>query len=134
MKQEKKIMEIKEVLLAAKQIVLDGWTQYGLTNGRGAYCLRAAIGLACGAYVIIDGRVTSPRLDFGTAKVNELQDYTLALRTDTRITELVKHVLPAGHDSIPTFNDDPETTRQDVLDVLDEAIRFEDAAAKVWAS
>jgi hypothetical protein len=111
-----------------------GWTQFALTNGRGQYCLRAAIGLSCGAYAVINGRVTTPRLDYAAATVEELAAHTQAFRTDNRTVQLVQHLLPAGHDSIPEFNDDASTSLKDVLAVLDEAIRFEDAAAKVWAS
>lgn len=127
-------MEVIEVLIEARKMVIGGWTQFALTNGRGAYCLRGAIGVSCGAYVVIDGRVTSPRLNFAECTTKALADYTQALRADTRTVQLVQHVLPAGHDSIPTFNDAPTTTLQDVLAVLDDAIRFEDAASKVWAS
>lgn len=128
-------MEVKEVLIEARKMVIGGWTQFALSNGRGAYCLRAAIGISCGAYEVVDGRVTTPRLNYGESTAQAMADYTQALRTDTRTVQLVQHLLPAGHDnSIPTFNDAPTTTLKDVLDVLDEAIRFEDAASKVWAS
>ena len=127
-------MEVKEVLVEARKMVSGGWTQFALTNGRGAYCLRGAIGLSCGAYELVDGRVASPRLNYGESTTQALSDYTLALRTDTRTVQLVQHLLPAGHESIATFNDSPTTTLQDVLDVLDDAILFEDSAAKVWAS
>ena len=126
--------EVQDTLRSARKMVESGWTQFALTNGRGQFCLRAAIGLSCGAYEVIAGRVTTPRLDYAAATVAELAAHTQALRTDTRTVQLVQHLLPAGHDSIPEFNDAASTTLKDVLAVLDDAIRFEDAASKVWAS
>ena len=124
-------MEVKDVLVAARKLVFDGWTQFALTNGHGDYCLRAAIGLSCGAYELIGNSVWSPRLDFSAATTDALRRYTRALITDTRAVQIVQQVLPAGHRSIPEFNDAPETSRQDVLDVLDAAILFEDSSYRV---
>lgn len=128
-------MELKDVLLQARELVVKGWTQGALTNRQGDYCLQAAIGLSSGVYEIIDGRVSDIRVHYSDkTSPTPLVEYVLALRIDDRATQLVKHVLPTPYESIAKFNDSPDTTLQDVLDVLDHAISFEDAAAKVWAS
>lgn len=93
----------------ARAIVQRGWNQHALTDGKGAYCLKGAIGIATGAMFDIGGEVI----------------YTKSLTSASLCQYLMGVVasqLPEPFESIPAFNDQPDTTRDDVLAVLDKAI------------
>lgn len=123
--------DVTTTLTAARATVEAGWNQYGLTDGRGGYCLKAAIGLASGVYREIDGQVLMPRMDYATATTAELRARSRAFSIDSEVMEVVRQFIPAGFgDSIPTFNDDPRTTKADVVAVLDDALSF--VAAHVY--
>lgn len=100
----------REILESAKAIVEAGWTQGSHTDGRGAYCLRAAVGLASGHMIPV-----------GEEMVYSSLDKTLLVK-DTDACHAVCEHLPHPFESIPRFNDDPRTTKADVLAVLDKAI------------
>lgn len=107
---------ISGALTAARAYVQGGWYQSGLTDGCGNYCLRAAISLAAGSMVDLNGEVGYRSYkDQGEAA---LESY----RVDYEANRIVRDFLPQGFDSIPVFNDDPQTTQADVLAVLDKAI------------
>lgn len=121
--------EVLNTLAAARAIIEGGWNQHDLTDGRGNYCLKAALGLASGAYVEIDGSVTIPRLDYATATAEDYRAHAAALRTDLVTADVVRHMLPSGFECITLFNDHPRTTKVEVLAVLDEAIAWQSATA-----
>lgn len=109
-----------QVLEKARQIVLDGWHQGSHTNGDGAYCLRTAIGIASGAYIDRSGEVcfnTSPK-DLPEDRWRHVQ----ALEADLDATQRVVQSLPSAFVSIPVFNDDPQTCKDEVLAVMDKAV------------
>lgn len=119
--------EIQETLVAARAIVERGWAKFGMTDGEGNYCLKAAIGLACGAYYLIGTEVAMTRLDYHTATADELRAHADTIRTELRTMDVVRQWLPSGFDCIPLFNDDPRTGKKEVLAVLDDAILFASA-------
>lgn len=99
----------REALEATQVLIARGWNQHALTDGKGAYCLKGAIGIATGAMFDIGGEVI----------------YTKSLTSASLCQYLMGVVasqLPEPFESIPAFNDQPDTTRDDVLAVLDKAI------------
>lgn len=99
----------RAALETAKKLVSRGWTQHSLTDGHGAYCLKGAIGIASGRMFDIGGEVI----------------YTRSLTNEALgqfLMRLVASHLPEPFESIPAFNDQPDTTVDDVLAVLDKAI------------
>lgn len=117
------MQDVKEVLAEARTIIEQGWNQYGNTDGRGNFCLKAAVGLAAGAYVLVnDGKEVA----FDRIQLNEGPERSAAqlkaLKMDLRAIQAVAAHLPEGYESVPVFNDDPRTTKNDVLAVLDKAI------------
>ncbi len=109
------VMPVMQVLEKARNLVEEGWCKYRLTDSEGNYCLKAAIGLAAGTYV---------KTDFGVGfQRDHLSGLTLGqLRDDVAATRVLQEFLPEGFNSIPVFNDDPQTTQGDVLAVVDKAI------------
>lgn len=97
------------VLMEARAIVQRGWNQHAVTDGKGAYCLKGAIGIASGAMVDRGGEVAY------TKSVTNACLYQFVMG-------VVASQLPEPFESIPAFNDQPDTTRDDVLAVLDKAI------------
>jgi hypothetical protein len=120
-------MNTNETLIAARAIIERGWNKYGMTDGEGRFCLKAAIGLACGAYEMVGKEVGMPRLDYQTATGEQIRARADALRAELTAMEVVRHWLPAEFDCIPLFNDDPRTGQNEVLAVLDDAILFTSA-------
>jgi len=113
---------VKETLVEAKSMIEAGWNKYGLTDRKGSFCLKGAIGIASGSYEVIEtGEVAMIRF-LATSDTVQLRRYWQALRLDLSSSELVCEHLPEGFDSIPVFNDDPQTTKEDILSVLDKAI------------
>lgn len=113
-------MNVKEALTGAYRLVEGNWHQGEGTDGAGNYCLRVAIGIATGAMTDNQGKVTY------TKRAGDSHDEYAAhwrnLRTDHYAITLVTGCLPEGFDSIPVYNDNPDTTRRDVLAVIDKAI------------
>lgn len=101
---------MKSVLEQAKRTVQAGWCQGDYTDGYGNYCLKGAIGLAAGVLEDVGGRISYKSL--------ALPD----LRLDHVAYDLVIQHLPEPFESIPTYNDHPATTKNDVLAILDKAI------------
>jgi hypothetical protein len=120
-------MDTNETLIAARAIIERGWNKFGMTDGKGRFCLKAAIGLACGAYEMVGNEVGMPRLDYHTATNDELRARADALRAELTAMNMVRQWLPSGFDCIPLFNDDPRTGKKEVLAVLDDAILFASA-------
>lgn len=97
------------VLRDARAIVQRGWNQHALTDGKGAYCLKGAIGIASGAMVDRGGEVAY------TKSVTNACLYQFVMG-------VVASQLPEPFESIPAFNDQPDTTIGDVVAVLDRAL------------
>lgn len=114
--------KVKEVLVEARSIVEQGWNKYGNTDGQGNYCLRAAVGLASGALILRDDREVTFDRTLPTDSPEKMASRTAALRLDLDASDLIKQHLPEGYVSIPVFNDDPKTTKNDVVQILDKAI------------
>lgn len=111
-------MDVSEVLAEARQIVERGWCQHGYTDGRGNYCLRGAIGIASGLMRDYSGNVTYTPVSSDAERAAALERSKL----DVRVAQLVCQHLPEPFVSIPVFNDQPDTTKNDVLAILDKAI------------
>jgi hypothetical protein len=90
-----------ETLWAARDIIQRGWCKGALSNIYGDVCLAGAIAQVTGGFIL-----NLPVL----AALRE----TLTGRTD-------------GSGSLVHFNDNPNTTKQDVLDLIEKtAIRLEE--------
>lgn len=111
----------KEVLIKARSIVERGWHQGDSTDGHGNFCLRAAIGLAAGSHVYNDGRYTWEQLGRDASPVEHAAHLQRSAR-DVKAAQLVVDQIPKPFKGISVFNDDPDTTKNDVLAVLDKAI------------
>lgn len=114
-------MNVKEALTSAKSLIEQHWHQGDGTDGRGNYCLRVAVGLGCGAMTDYDGKVGFTKVDPDALPVVHAAHLD-RVRVDTKAVALVTSCLPEPFDSIPVFNDHSETTRNDVLAVLDKAV------------
>ena len=114
--------EVLNTLTAARAIIEGGWHQGDLTDGEGNYCLKAAIGLACGGYVLNNGWVTNSSIDYSHATPEEMLAQSQAIRTEVATLDAICKVLPPTFKCISLFNDDQQTTKEDVLAVLDDAI------------
>lgn len=112
--------EVKEVLQKAAEMVSRGWNQGGMGKD-GNYCLRAAIGLAAGAYVEKNGSIGFDRIDVMNCSSAELADHSRVLGLDLDASRLVMEHLPEPFDSIVLFNDSRGTTQADVVRVLEKA-------------
>lgn len=113
--------EVRRVLEKARDIVERGWHQGDSTDGHGNFCLRAAVGLAAGSHVYDGDQFTWERIPVDAPP---MQHYAHVHRSaiDVRASQLIVEQLPEPFRSIPVFNDDPDTTKTDVLAVLDKAI------------
>ena len=127
-------MNTNETLVAARAIIERGWNKFGMTDGKSRFCLKAAIGLACGAYEMVGNEVGMPRLNYQTATGEELRARADALRAELTAMDVVRQWLPKEFDCIPLFNDDPCTDKNDVLAVLDDAILFTSAQSYAVAT
>lgn len=105
--------EVREVLVGAKELLERGWNQGGYTDGRGNYCVRAAIGVAAGYMTFRHGEV-----DFNLPTRN----FADKAKLDMAACRMVNTFIPVKHWSVPFWNDHPETTHNDVLQVMDKAI------------
>ena len=112
--------EVKEVLVAARDMIAAGWNQGGMGKD-GNYCLRAAIGLASGAYVEKNGQIGFDRIDVATCSSELLAEHARVLGLDIDAARLVMEHLPEPFDSIVLFNDSRQTTKDDVVRVLEKA-------------
>lgn len=113
--------EPKEVLIKARSIVERGWFQGDSTDGRGNFCLRAAIGLAAGSHVYSDGNYTWEQIP-SKATPAERWAHVTRSAVDMAAADTVTKQLPEPFICIAKYNDDPDTTKNDVLAVLDKAI------------
>lgn len=125
---------VLETLVAAKALINRGWHQGDLTDGQGNYCLKAAIGLASGGYVLNNGWVTNPSIAYPNATPEEMREQSQAIRTELATLEVIRKALPPTFKCIPLFNDHPQTTKEDVLAVLDGAIHAQSAHTMVVMS
>lgn len=114
-------MRVEDVLAAAKSIVDDRWYQGHFTDGRGNYCLRVAIGIAAGVMKDTRGLVTYNRPEADALPVDHAA-YFNRVRVEQRALDAVVNSLPEPFGCISIFNDDSQTTRNDVLSILDKAI------------
>lgn len=114
-------VKVKQVLEKARDIVERGWHQGDSTDGRGNFCLRAAVGLAAGSHVYDGAFFTWERIP---ADAPPRAHYAHIQRSaiDVQASQMIVSQLPEPFKSIPVFNDDPDTTKDDVLAVLDKAI------------
>lgn len=102
-------MDVKQVLEQAKLLVAQGWHQGGYTDGCGNLCLKGAIGVASGDMRPANG---------GLIYCGGLPERRLS----TQACAAIMDALPKPFDSIPVFNDDPQTDLREILLVLDKAI------------
>lgn len=114
-------MNVVDVLEGAKAIVDKGWCQGESTDGNGSYCLRAALGIASGHMVDNNGVVGFVRIPADATPTVHAQNLHRSA-TEMAAVEKVIGSLPEPFQSIPVYNDDPSTTKQDILAVLDKAI------------
>lgn len=114
-------MNVVEVLIGAKALVESGWCQGESTDGRGNYCLRAALGIAAGVMQDVDGNVGFVKIPAEATPTAHAQHLHRSV-TEMAATEMVLGSLPEPFQSIPVYNDDPSTTKHDILNVLDKAI------------
>lgn len=114
-------MSVKDTLTAARELVERGWHQGNNTDGHGNYCLRAAVGLASGAMRDYRGLVTFSYISRGAPAALHAE-YLQQVVTENKAINLVTKCLPEPFTSVPIYNDDPSTTKEDVLAVLDKAI------------
>lgn len=106
--------EVREVLVAAKNILGRGWHQGSYSDGYGhSFCIRAAISVAASA-LDVSAEPTS-----WTAASENFQA-RIALELDA--CRMVQDNLPEPWTTIPGWNDDQDTVHNDVLAVMDKAI------------
>jgi hypothetical protein len=103
-------VSMHNVLTQARSMVENGWAKGHYTDGLGAYCLAGAINIAAGEMSDLNGAIVYTHCPLAVKK----------LALDARVH--VSECLPSPFISIPQFNDDTYTTREDVLAVLDKAI------------
>lgn len=104
---------VKQVLQQARAILERGWHHGNLTDHCGNVCMKAAVQIAAGECYMRqeDGAVVyTDTDDFFTTKLTQLSMETVARQ------------LPEPFKSIPTYNDYCDTTKDDVLAVMDKAI------------
>ncbi len=97
-------MSVVEDLKTAKGHVANGWHQGSLSDRNGNVCAMGAIALAVGVELDLE----------------DVGEVDWARHTAAHM-ELRKH-LPISFESVPDFNDDIETTHQDVLNLFDKAL------------
>lgn len=122
--------DMAKVLVKARSIVESGWHQGNYCDDRGNVCLQGALGLATGAmrFYSDDNFYSDAVLTLGYNFTNFSDRPALKADHDRRVLLLERtkrHVsehLPLGFESIPMFNDDPGTTLNDVVAVLDKAL------------
>lgn len=103
-------MDVKDVLVEARALVEQGWAKGYYTDGLGSYCVAGAINLAAGEMRDLNGAIVYAPHNMATKK----------LALIARLTAC-DH-LPQPFESLQIFNDDPDTTKADVLAVLEKAI------------
>lgn len=98
-------METLDVLVRARAEVEAGWCKSMAVDYGGNVCALGAIETALGA---------------------SKYTHTLVAHYDTSGARLaLTKALPAGYSSVPQFNDDPHTTKADVLALFSRAINAE---------
>lgn len=126
-------MGVREVLTEARRLLCEvGWVQGTYASAQGL-CLQGAINVASGEMRLLGeheaellkwGRVTYVTNGQGKRSFDAMLATTAASRI---VTQHIPAVAPAVaddplHVSIPWWNDRPDTTKDDVLAVLDNAI------------
>ncbi len=95
-------MKDSETLWAARDLIEAGWCKHALRNIHGDVCLAGAVAEVTGVYSL---------------KTRVLRHLLETLTGST-----------AGHRYLVSFNDHPNTTKQDVLDLFEKtAIRLEES-------
>lgn len=103
-------MDVKQVLEGARGLLENRWARGYYTDGLGGYCLAGAINISAGEMQDVRGTITYAAHDREVKKV----------AFEARL--LACNFLPEPFETLPTYNDAPGTTQQDVLAVLDKAI------------
>jgi hypothetical protein len=99
---------VKNKLRQARATIANkGWTQGTWDNIDGCACTLGAIRLAC--------KIIAPYGQPTKIEYNQ-QDYDLAMRTEDHFKQVT------GINNIIDWNDDPNTTRAEVLAAFDKAI------------
>lgn len=88
-------MTVIDDLRAARNIIEQGWCKGRNTDGNGSYCILGAVGVA------------TKNESFATSRYYDA------------VCELRLQMPEVG---LPDFNDDPSTTKEDVLGLFDKAI------------
>lgn len=101
-------MSASEVLGQARDIVANGWCKGALNDHRGNHCALGAL------YAAEAKDVFEPSILSGDARV--------AFGAISDIAEELGYTFDWGHGNIVAFNNAPETTHQDVLNLFDKAI------------
>lgn len=111
-------MKISETLAAARDYIdKNGWCQNAFRTREGQLCMAGAVAKATGTSLIFDKETESWRLGWDAQGKNH--DYFTTIDViNNYLREEGK--MPNRFGGVPTFNDDPSTTKQDVLDVLDK--------------
>lgn len=97
-------MSVIEDLKAARQHVERGWMQGKLTDYNGNVCAMGAVSIAAGMRI---GSMVSHTMEWD--------------RHQAQYEALMKQI-PEGFFDVAAFNDDPATTKQDVLNLFDKAL------------
>lgn len=93
--------EVIKDLKAAREVVSRGWHKGSESDGKGNFCALAAVSIATGG------------------SYDEITDHKrFQMVVDALLSRLGSKV---KHD-VAAFNDDPETTHQDVLNLFDKAL------------
>ena len=97
----------REIIQKARDIVANKWHKGSYTDGNGGYCIMGALGMARGGEILYaDADLLVPHLqDLGWKKCTN---------PSHRTTEICDH--------IPHFNDDPNTTKEMVLQLFDKTL------------
>lgn len=112
--------DVKKVLTEARGLVERGWCKHASSDGKGNFCLRGAVEYAAGVKVLLgNNHLAFPRLNNDLPR---LMESAKAYTRDFNAIQIVREHLPQGHDCVVLYNDDPTTTKDDVLAVLDKAI------------
>jgi hypothetical protein len=104
--------DVLSILVAARAEVDAGWCKNVAVDYHGNVCAVGALETALGVEKV-------PR------------QHTMCCVTTREARAALRNALPARHVGIPWFNDDPHTTKADVLALFDRAIAAE--AVKVTA-
>lgn len=112
--------DVKHVLERAKELLESGWHQGSYTDHSGRFCVRAAIGIASGAFeTCSQGYIRFPVENQAN---DPFRKFANSVATDITACAVVERFLPEPWESIPAYNDAASTTLADVLAIMDKAI------------